>query len=246
MRFCHRIGTLIRFASVLTGFGLATLLLAVGPSPSDATEMEIARGSGIVGLALTENWTGLQEVVITLDPSGELSEEARATEGGQLDGATLINRGGRFVPDLLVVPGGTHMTVRSGDRQFHTAELTSAGRLLSHLALLADGPDFSFTVTIPGVIAVRDWMNPERDPAYIVVRETRYFDVSDGLGRFAIPGIPAGTYTLRAWHKDLGNLAFAVTVAEGVETRVVLSFATPKITNVSAAPLSASSTAEAN
>lgn len=240
------IRNLNRIATTLTAFGLAALLLLGGPSVSDATEVEAGRGTGIAGLALTETWTGLQEVVVTLEPSGEFREETRATERDQVAETTLINRGGLFIPDLLVVPGGAQVTVRSGDRQFHTAELTSAGRLLSHLALLADGPDFTFTVTTPGVIAVRDWMNPERAPAYIVVRETRYFDVSDGLGRFAIRDIPAGTYTLRAWHKDLGSLAFAVTVADGIETRVALSFATPKIANLSPVQPLASTAAEAN
>ncbi len=37
----------------------------------------------------------------------------------------------------------------------------------------------------------------------ILVLENPYFDKTDEKGRYLIPNVPAGTYTLRAWHERM-------------------------------------------
>lgn len=246
MSCIHRSKSSVRYVSAFACLALAALLLAAKPAVSLAASGQEAGGrSSISGAILAESGSTLAEVVITLEPVTGSTATGQTTPEGRPDGATLINRGGHFVPELLVVPAGTTITFRNGDRQFHTAELSSAGRLLSHLVLLADGPEFGYTFAAPGVTAVRDWMNPGRDPAYIVVPETRYFDISNGHGQFAIRDIPAGTYTLRAWHMDLGSRAFPVTVADGSEAHIAFSLESPRIAELSPARPSASPSAEA-
>jgi hypothetical protein len=49
--------------------------------------------------------------------------------------------------------------------------------------------------------------------AYLFVMEHPYFGVSAPDGSFTIPGLPAGAYTLVAWHEKLGQQEAAVTVA---------------------------------
>ncbi len=142
---------LIRLASPWVIVGLCGLLLAYSSAiSSGATSPEGEEASSISGTVLAENGAGLQEVVITLEP-GSVSRDARqVTQSGETEGTMVINQGGRFAPDLLVVSVGTTVTFRSSDGLFHTAEISDAGRLLTHLALPADGRKFEYTFTAPG------------------------------------------------------------------------------------------------
>ncbi len=240
MNIRHRSGASIRLTSLMTIVGLAGLLLASTPSVSPAgNEQRTGPASSISGTALAENGAGLQGVVITLESLTGSAGAGSITHPAETEGAAVINQGGRFFPDLLVVPVRTTVKFRSSDSLFHTAELSDAGKLLTHLALPADGRRFEYTFTAPGVIAVKDWMNPQRDVAHIVVAEDRNFDVSNGQGRFAISGVPAGIYTLRAWHKDLGNRTFAfnVKLIDAKETRVKLVLQEPKLVSMRAEPI---------
>jgi plastocyanin len=232
-----RNGTLIRLISQCVIIGFAGLLLAYCPAISSAaTTLERGQASSIRGTAVAENGAGVQGVVITLEPLTGSEDAARLTQPVETEGATVINQGGRFDPELLVVSVGTTVTFRSSDGLFHTAEISDAGRLLTHLALPADGRKFEYTFTAPAVIGIKDWMNPRRNVAYIVVTENRYFDVSNGQGRFVISGVPAGAYTLRAWHRDLGSQTstFAVKLIEAKETRVKLVLQEPKLVSMPA------------
>lgn len=52
-----------------------------------------------------------------------------------------------------------------------------------------------------------------------------FFAVTDDKGAFSIPNVPAGAYTLRAWHEDAGVRSQEVVVAENGNVRVNLEFA---------------------
>ena len=57
---------------------------------------------------------------------------------------------------------------------------------------------------------VHGWMG-----AYAGVLDHPYFAVSGEDGSFSIEGLPAGTYTLEAWHETLGTQEMTVTVGDG-------------------------------
>ena len=54
------------------------------------------------------------------------------------------------------------------------------------------------------------WMS-----AYLWVMDHPFFAVTDREGRFSIPGLPAGKYTLAAWHEVLGEQEMRVMVGKG-------------------------------
>ncbi len=69
-------------------------------------------------------------------------------------------------------------------------------------------------VMVPLECNVHGWMN-----AYVGVVEHPYFAVSAEDGSFTISGLPAGTYTLEAWHEVAGTQTAEVTVgADGAAT----------------------------
>jgi hypothetical protein len=51
--------------------------------------------------------------------------------------------------------------------------------------------------------------------AYIGVLDHPFYAVSGADGTFKINNLPAGTYTIEAWHESLGSQTTSVTVAEG-------------------------------
>jgi len=68
-------------------------------------------------------------------------------------------------------------------------------------------------VGIPVKCNVHPWMR-----SYVSVFKHPYFSVSDQSGAFTIKGLPAGNYTVSAWHEKLGTLSQQLTVGPG-ETR---------------------------
>ncbi len=57
---------------------------------------------------------------------------------------------------------------------------------------------------------VHKWMK-----AFCFVMDHPFFAVTGLDGKFAIAGLPAGAYTLKAWHERLGELEQQVTVTDG-------------------------------
>jgi len=67
---------------------------------------------------------------------------------------------------------------------------------------------------------VHGWMG-----AYAGVLDHPYFAVSGEDGSFSLTGLPAGTYTLEAWHETLGTQTMEVTVGEGEAATADFTFA---------------------
>ena len=60
---------------------------------------------------------------------------------------------------------------------------------------------------------------------FVLVSKSPYFAVSQDTGQFEIKEVPAGTYTVEAWHEKLGTQTEQVTVADGQTANVKFTFA---------------------
>lgn len=69
---------------------------------------------------------------------------------------------------------------------------------------------------------VHPWMN-----AYVAVMTHPFWDVTAEDGRFSIENLPAGTYTIEAWHERLGIETAEVTVGDGESASTDFSFSAP-------------------
>ncbi|MDB4899803.1 MAG: hypothetical protein JWN53_1611 [Gemmatimonadetes bacterium] len=74
----------------------------------------------------------------------------------------------------------------------------------------------------PGLVIVRDADHPW-PRAFLAVFDHPYYAVTKPDGSFTIDGVPAGTYTLVAWHERTGKSEQKVTVAPGAAAKVALT-----------------------
>jgi hypothetical protein len=69
---------------------------------------------------------------------------------------------------------------------------------------------------------VHPWMT-----AFAFVMDHPFFAVTDEKGMFEIKGLPAGTYTVTAWHEKYGEKSAEVTVKEGEAATEDFTFSPP-------------------
>src|SRR6476646_6047616 len=74
-------------------------------------------------------------------------------------------------------------------------------------------------VMVPFKCDVHGWMN-----AYVGVLDHPFYAVTDKDGKFELKGLPAGTYTIEAWHEKLGATTQSVTLAAKESKEVSFTF----------------------
>jgi hypothetical protein len=83
-------------------------------------------------------------------------------------------------------------------------------------------------VMVPFKCDVHGWMN-----AYVGVVSNPYFAVTDKDGKFDLPNLPPGTYTIEAWHEKAGAQTASVTIGPKETKEISFTFkaAGPTATN---------------
>ncbi|MFQ5537363.1 MAG: carboxypeptidase regulatory-like domain-containing protein [Gemmatimonadota bacterium] len=118
-----------------------------------------------------------------------------------------------FVPAARVIPVGTTVRFPNEDTFFHNVFSYSKPARFD-LGRYPRGEAKEVTFDEPGIVKVYCEVH-EFMRAAIVVTENPFAAVLDGDGRFRFAGVPAGTYTLVAWHPDLGMAEREIRVEAG-------------------------------
>jgi hypothetical protein len=165
---------------------------------------------------------GLKNVLVFLKDV----QKGKANPGGI---ANLVNSHCMFDPRVQGTSVGQQLKVSSEDPVLHNThpQVAATNATLYNLALPFKG--FSITKplpTVPELIRVKcdahEWMR-----AWIWNFDHPYYATTDDTGHFKIADIPAGTYTVVAWHEVMGEKDSPATVAAGKPVDVNFSF-TPK------------------
>jgi len=125
----------------------------------------------------------------------------------------LDQRGCRYVPHVFGAQVGQPIEIANGDATLHNVNAAAAVNRGFNFAQPLQGVKNTTTFTAPEVMVrfkcdVHGWMN-----AYAGILDHPYFAVSAGGGRFELKNVPAGTYTVEAWHEKLGTQTQQVTLA---------------------------------
>jgi polysaccharide lyase family 4-like protein len=162
---------------------------------------------------------GLRNVVVFIEPA----PPGRAADA-QKDNF-LYNEGCRYAPRVMALQRGERLRVKSNDPKLHIPHGYLGDKTVFNLALPFKGTSLDATSRIrqPGILKVvcdtHAWMR-----GFVHVFDHPYFAVTDEQGAFSIPDLPAGTYTLKAWHEDGGVKSQEINVADVGEVRVNFEF----------------------
>ena len=138
------------------------------------------------------------------------------------DGVPEIRQHGKqFQPSLLAITAGQTVAFPNGDPFFHNVFSLSPARRFD-LGQFKQGEKEMKEFPKPGVVQLYCNIHPEM-AATILVLPNRRFAVAGADGRFAIEGVPPGTWTVYAYDRLADKPAKAeITVAAGKPAEVTL------------------------
>ena len=127
--------------------------------------------------------------------------------------AVLDQQQCRYVPRVLGIQVGQQLVIRNSDPLLHNVRAEGQINQPFDVGTPIQGMEIKRTfstreVMVPFKCNVHQWMN-----AYVGVLEHPFFAVTDDSGRFSIPQLPPGSYTIEVWHERLGTQTQQVTVA---------------------------------
>lgn len=156
---------------------------------------------------------GLQNVVVMI------AGARRETRENQLRNLVLDNKNCAFAPHVQVAPLGSEILLLNSDPILHDVHARIGSETLFNVGL-PTWRKVSNRLTRTGIVNIvcdvlHTWMS-----AYVVVTSDPHFAVTDEKGEFLIEAVPAGTYTIDAWHEKLGSESRRATVTAGTMIRV--------------------------
>jgi hypothetical protein len=135
------------------------------------------------------------------------------------------NNGCLYAPRILAMQKGEGLRVKNNDPKLHIPHSYLNERTVFMLSLPFRNTVLDATRKIrdPGILKLvcdtHSWMI-----GFVHVFDHPYFSVTDEKGAFSIPNLPAGSYTLKAWHEDAGIRSQQITVLENGDVHVGFEF----------------------
>jgi len=129
-----------------------------------------------------------------------------------------------YEPRVVGVRVGQRLQIRNDDDLLHNVHSSSATSNSFNVGQPRAGATYEFTPKAPEVMLklgcdVHRWMI-----AFVGVMSHPYFAVSSDAGQFRIAHVPAGTYTIKAWHEQFGERTQTVVVKPGGTARVDFTY----------------------
>jgi len=125
--------------------------------------------------------------------------------------ALFDQQGCVYIPHVLGVQTGQPVEIRNSDNTLHNVHTLSEKNPAFNAGQPIKGHKLTKTFekveTFKVKCDVHSWMG-----AYIGVFDHPYFAVSDDNGSFTLKNVPAGEYTLEAWHEKYGTKTLKITV----------------------------------
>lgn len=205
---------------------LLFLLLTAGAHGGDVTGQVVVRstvkrdekvpgdayGSRVVPLPKDTDGGGTEVENVVLFVKENVPAPAGATSGEKV---YMYQENTRFRPRSLAIRAGTTVYFKNLDPLFHNVFSLSSAKNFD-LGKFPAPEEKGEVFSKPGVITVNCDIHAHM-VGNILVFPHPYFAKPDRSGRFRIPDLPAGTYTIVAWHDSFKPQVKPVTVEAGGE-----------------------------
>jgi Carboxypeptidase regulatory-like domain len=159
---------------------------------------------------------------VIVNPNGTLANVFVYVKAGLPAGPTypapatpvVIDQDGcRYHPHVLGILVGQNLEIRNSDPVLHNIKAKPVKNRPFNVSQPSAGMKTMRTfsaaeVMVPLECNVHGWMN-----AFLGVLPHPFFAVTGADGSFTIKNLPAGTYTIEAWHEKYGTQTATVTVA---------------------------------
>ncbi|WP_164013011.1 carboxypeptidase regulatory-like domain-containing protein [Pyxidicoccus trucidator] len=216
---------------------------AQGPAPT------VPEGRGVVRGAVT--FTGAVPAAADVPPSNDPACEGMSTQDasvlvkdgklanvlvrvrGQVPGAppapstpVMVDQTKcTYVPRVQGAVSGQPVAFKNSDGTLHNVRGMVGTKSAFNIAQPPSGAPVQKPVPADADVLklkcdVHPWMT-----AYVVTNPNPYFATTGEDGAFSLQGLPAGTYTVEAWHESLGTKTAEVTVKDGAPAEVSFAFA---------------------
>lgn len=138
--------------------------------------------------------------------------------------AVLDQMGCLYRPRVQGVRVGQELVIRNSDKLTHNTRSYAFRNRAFNIAQPADSEERTKVFNRPERAIqmgcdIHGWMK-----AFVFAMDHPYFAVTDETGQFQIAGLPAGEYTIAAWHEELGEEEAKLTVGASGTTEVDFSF----------------------
>jgi plastocyanin len=206
--------------SAAPGGGTVTGKITYTGTPAKAKPIDMAKEPGCAAQhptpQLTENAvTGpgntLEYVVVYISAGAPAEPSAPSTP------ATFDQKGCHYAPHVLAFEVNQELKVVNSDQTSHNIHPLAKINREWNKSQPPGTPPLSEKYDKPEFISVKCNIHPWMH-GYFAVLTTSHYAVSDASGDFKLPNLPAGKYTLTAWHESYGTQTQEVTIT-GNETK---------------------------
>jgi plastocyanin len=133
----------------------------------------------------------------------------------------------RYHPHVFGMRVGQPLEIVNSDPTLHNIHALPKGNQEFNTGQPIQGMKTTHTFTakevmVPFKCDVHGWMN-----AYVGVLDHPYYAVTDKDGKFELKSLPAGTYTIEAWHEKLGASTQSVTLGEKDTKEITFTLKVP-------------------
>ncbi len=138
--------------------------------------------------------------------------------------ATIDQKNCRYHPHVFGMMVNQPLEIINSDPTLHNIHALPKGNSEFNNGQPIQGMKMTHTFDKPEVMVpfkcdVHGWMN-----AYVGVVSNPYFAVTDKDGKFDLPNLPPGTYTIEAWHEKAGAQTASVTIGPKETKEISFTF----------------------